>query len=94
MRILHKAITGDAIAIAGECYLIGAELNDDTQDAYLAVYNAKTTTATQLLFTLRVSAPAETQFDSVMFPKPGIKCQNVYVNIDGADATGTLYYAR
>lgn len=92
MRILHKAITADAILVSGDCYVIGAELNDAAEDAYLMIYNDTTTTAAQLLFTLRVSAPAETQFDSVMFPLPGIKCENVYANIDGAAALGTLFY--
>ena len=92
MRIQHKAVTADAIVVAGECYLVGAELSDAAEDAYMAIHNATTTTAAQLMFTLRSSATAETQWASIMFPLPGIKCDNIYANIDGASATGTVFY--
>ena len=89
MKILHKAITADAIVVSGECYVVGVELNNATDDGYLMIYNALTTTASQLFVTLRTSVTE--QFDSVMFPMPGIKCADVYANIDGTSA-GTLYY--
>jgi len=94
MKLQHKAIaaTVDQIAVAGECFLVGAELSDAAEDAFMAVYNSTTTTAAQLLFTLRSSAVAETQYANIMFPLPGIKCDNIYVNIDGAAGTGTIYY--
>jgi len=92
MKIQHKAVTADAIVVSGECYLVGAELSDAAEDAYMAIHNAATTTAAQLLFTLRSSATAETQWASIMFPMPGIKCSDIYANIDGAAAVGTVYY--
>ena len=89
MKILHKVISADAIVVPGECYVVGAELNNCTDDGYLKLYNALTTTAAQLFATLRTSTTE--QFDTIMFPMPGIKCSNVYADIDGTSA-GTLFY--
>ena len=87
MKILSKVMTADAIMVSGECYVVGAELNHTTT-ANLALYNAASAVGAQLLDTLRVSAT--NQFTSIMFPMPGIKCDNVY-SVKSAGA-GTLYY--
>ena len=92
MKILTKSITADAQVVAGECYVVGAELNDLIANAYLELFNedASTQTAAQLFVTLRASA--QYQFTKIMFPLPGLKCDGVYADIDGTDAKGTLYY--
>lgn len=94
MRILHKAIaaTIDQIAVSGECYFIGAELSDGAEDAYMMIYDAPTAVAADLIATLRVSAVEHTHWTSMMLPLPGIKCKSIYVNIDGAAGTGTIFY--
>ena len=94
IRLLHKAIaaTVDQIAVAGECYFVGAELSDAAEDAFMMIYGASSAVAADLITTLRVSAVAETQWASIMLPLPGIKCKSIYVNIDGAAGTGTIFY--
>lgn len=94
MRILHKAIaaTTDQIAVSGECYFLGAELSDSIQDAYMMIYDAPTAVAADLIATLRVSAVEHTHWTSMMLPLPGIKCKSIYVNIDGTNGTGTIFY--
>ena len=86
MKIQHKVIA-TGIVISGECYVVGVELNDTT-DANLAIYNAAAATAAQLFATLRVTE--EVTFDSIMFPMPGLKCDNVYGTLSAGNAT--LYY--
>ena len=92
MKILSKSLTtsGGEIVVNDECYVVGAELNDITGDAYLKLYNALTTTTSQLFLTLR--ACDEAQAVSLMFPMPGLKCDAVYSNLNGTDEVGTLYY--
>lgn len=92
MKILTKAITADAQVVSGECYVVGAELNDLADDAWLELFNedASTQTAAQLFVLLRVSD--ECQSASIMFPMPGLKCDGVYADINGTGAVGTLYY--
>jgi hypothetical protein len=87
MKILHK-VMATGIMVSGECYVVGMELNDLTGDASLAVYNAAAATAAQLIATLRASD--EAQAVNVMFPIPGIKCDNVYATL--TNGAGTLYY--
>ena len=91
MQILHKSITADA-QVVNECYVVGVELNDAAADAYIEFYNENSSseTAAQLFCTLRVSD--ETQFTSMMFPMPGLKCDGVYADWNGTGAIGTLYY--
>ena len=92
MKIQHISITTSAglIVVPDECYVVGIELNDITGDAYLMAYNALTATAAQLFCTLR--ACDEQQSVNIMFPMPGLKCDAVYVNLNGTDEVGTLYY--
>lgn len=87
MKILHK-VMATGIMVSGECYVVGAELNDLTGDANAAIYNAAAATAAQLFATLRASD--EAQSVNVMFPMPGIKCDNVYITL--TNGAGTLYY--
>ncbi len=92
MKILHKSITADAQVVAGECYVVGVELNDLTGNAFLELFDEddNSETAAQLFATLRVTATS--QFASIMFPMPGLKCNGVYADWDGTGAVGTLYY--
>jgi hypothetical protein len=92
MKILTKAITADAQVVAGECYVVGAELNDLIGNAFLELFDedASTQTAAQLFVILRASAACQSV--NIMFPMPGLKCNGVYADIDGTDAAGTLYY--
>lgn len=95
MKILSKVIAAntDTQVVSGECHVVGAELNDASGDAYILLYNedSATKTASQLFVTLRVSD--EKPFAKIMFPMPGLKCDGVYVDHDGASGgVGTLYY--
>lgn len=92
MKILSTSFTGDAQLVGSECYVVGAELNDVTGDAYAILYNEASSakTAAQIFLTLRVCD--ETQCANLMFPLPGLKCDGVYVDWNGTSAVGTLYY--
>lgn len=94
MQILTKviAVDTDAQVISGECYVVGAELNDSSGDDNIKLYNedSSTKTASQLFVTLR--ACAEVPFVKIMFPMPGLKCDGVYVKHGDAGGVGTLYY--
>ena len=87
MKIFHKAIA-TGVMVPEECYVVGAEVNDVTGGANAAIYNAGAATSTQLICTLRVID--QTQFDSIMFPMPGVKCDKVYITL--TNGAGTLYY--
>ena len=90
MQILHTVIGADAQVVSGECYVVGVEISDLTGDGLCAFYNeaTETHTAAQLFCTLRCTD--ETQFASLMFPMPGLKCDGVAA--DWTSGAATLYY--
>lgn len=90
MQIFHKVIGANAQVVSGECYVVGVEIDDLTGDGLCKFYNESTTstTAAALFCTLRCTD--ETQFASMMFPMPGLKCDGVYA--DWTSGAATLYY--
>ena len=92
MQILHGVIGANAQVVAGECYVVGVSIDDKTGDGLCAFYNenAATGSAAQLFCTLRCTD--ETQFASMMFPMPGLKCDGVYA--DWTSGAAYVYYYR
>ena len=92
MQILHAVVGADAQVVAGECYVVGVSIDDLTGDGLCAFYNenASSKTAAQLFCTLRCTD--ETQFASMMFPMPGLKCDGVYA--DWTSGAAYVYYYR
>ena len=89
MRIYAKDISADTQVEVGECYLLGANIYHTT-DTSLDVYEGTAATAANLK--IKVATTDEQQSNSIMFPKPGIKCNGIYADWTAGD--GTVYYAK
>ena len=90
MRIFAKDISADTQAVVGECYFLGAELYHTT-DTHLDVFNEPSNAKTAANLICKLATTDETQQCKLMLPKPGIKCDGLYVDYTAGD--GTIYYA-
>ena len=89
MRIRAIDISADAQAVIGKCYLLGANIYY-AGDTHLDVYEGTAATAANLK--IKLATTDEVQSQSIVFPKPGIECDGIYVDWTAGD--GTVYYAQ
>lgn len=96
MKTIHyKTITADTQVTTEDCYLIGAEFSYGLAIGSVAtnmiIYDEpdNTKSASKKVLTLKTYSGFK-HYDSKMFPKPGIKCNGIYV--DWNAGIGTVYY--
>jgi len=92
MIIQHAVVGADAQVVAGDCYVVGFSIDDLAGDGACIFYNenSDSKTAAQIIATMRCTD--ETQFASLMFPMPGLKCDGVYA--DWTSGAAYVYYYR